>query len=102
ILVSESGEGIERLRIFARTEDGFRIAEADLRLRGQGDLFGSRQSGLPGFRWARLDLDLDLLLPARDAARRIVEADPDLSRHEAIREAVDRHYAERKLMYERG
>jgi ATP-dependent DNA helicase RecG len=102
ILVSEAGEAVERLRVVSRTEDGFRIAEADLRIRGQGDLFGARQSGLPGFRWAQLDLDLDLLLPARAAARRIVEGDPDLSDHEAIREAIERRYAERKEMYERG
>lgn len=102
ILISDRGEAAERLRIFARTEDGFRIAEADLRLRGQGDLFGARQSGLPAFRWANLEEDLDLLTAARDAARAIIAEDPDLVKHPDIREALERGYGERKEMYVRG
>jgi ATP-dependent DNA helicase RecG len=62
-----------------QTEDGFRIAEEDLRLRGEGEVLGTRQSGLPGFKLARLDLDGDLLAAARDDARLIVDRDPDLT-----------------------
>ena len=102
ILISAMGEAVERLRIFTRTEDGFHIAEADLRLRGQGDLFGARQSGLPAFRWASLETDLDLLNLARSAARRIVESDPELERHPLLAAALERSYAERRAMYERG
>ena len=50
------------------TEDGFRIAEEDLRLRGEGDVLGTRQSGMPGFRVARLEVHGKLLAPARDDA----------------------------------
>ena len=60
------------------TDDGFRIAEEDLRLRGEGEVLGTRQSGLPGFRLARLEVDGDLLAAARDDARLIVDSDPDL------------------------
>jgi ATP-dependent DNA helicase RecG len=60
------------------SEDGFRIAEEDLRLRGEGDLLGTRQSGMPGFRMARMEFHADLLATARDDARLILETDPGL------------------------
>ena len=68
-----------RLEMMRQTEDGFRIAEEDLHLRGEGEVLGTRQSGLPGFKLARLDLDGDLLAAARDDARLIVDRDPDLT-----------------------
>jgi ATP-dependent DNA helicase RecG len=68
-----------RLEILRSTEDGFVIAEEDLKLRGGGEVLGTRQSGLPGFRLARLDLHADLLATARDDARLILARDPDLS-----------------------
>lgn len=76
-----------RLSIMRETEDGFRIAEEDLKLRGEGDVLGARQSGMPGFRLARPELDGDLLLAARDDARLMVERDPELKteRGEALR-----------------
>jgi ATP-dependent DNA helicase RecG len=61
-----------------RTEDGFAIAEEDLRLRGEGEILGTRQSGTPGFKVARLDADADLLSAARDDARMVVDRDPEL------------------------
>ncbi len=67
-----------RLEIMRKTEDGFRIAEEDLRLRGPGELLGSRQSGLPELMLADLAAHADLLAPARDDAQRIVASDPDL------------------------
>jgi ATP-dependent DNA helicase RecG len=67
-----------RLEMMRETEDGFRIAEEDLRLRGEGEVLGTRQSGLAAFRLARLDSDGDLLEAARDDARMIVERDPAL------------------------
>ena len=102
IAVSEFGGGSERLRAFASTRDGFRIAEADLRIRGQGDLFGARQSGLPAFRWARLEDDLDLLTLARDAARELVNRDPELASVPALRDAVARSYADRMELFRTG
>lgn len=76
-----------RLKILRDTEDGFRIAEEDLKLRGEGELLGTRQSGTPGFRIARLDVHTDLLETARNDARYIIETDPELKseRGQAIR-----------------
>lgn len=76
-----------RLEMMRETEDGFRIAEEDLRLRGEGEMLGTRQSGLPGFKLARLESDGDLLAAARDDARLVVERDPDLTseRGQALR-----------------
>ena len=67
-----------RLKILRETEDGFRIAEEDLRLRGAGDLLGAAQSGFPVFRLADLAAHGDLLAAARDDAKLIVERDPEL------------------------
>lgn len=76
-----------RLAILRETEDGFRIAEEDLRLRGSGELLGTRQSGLPQTRLADLARHGDLLAMARDDAGLIINRDPDLEtpRGEALR-----------------
>jgi ATP-dependent DNA helicase RecG len=76
-----------RLEMMRETEDGFRIAEEDLRLRGEGEVLGTRQSGLPGFKLARLEYDGDLLAAARDDARLVVDRDPQLAgeRGQALR-----------------
>jgi ATP-dependent DNA helicase RecG len=68
-----------RLSILRETEDGFRIAEEDLRLRGAGEVLGTRQSGLPEFRLADLAVHADLMEIARDDARLALERDPNLS-----------------------
>jgi ATP-dependent DNA helicase RecG len=68
----------ERLNVMRQTEDGFIIAEEDLRLRGGGEVLGTRQSGLPGFRIASLPEHTDLLEAARDEARLKLARDPDL------------------------
>lgn len=68
----------ERLGVMRRTEDGFVIAEEDLRLRGGGEVLGTRQSGIPLFRIARLPEHEELLQAARDEARLILTRDPDL------------------------
>ena len=80
-----------RLETLRRTEDGFEIAEQDLKLRGAGEVLGTRQSGLPDFKLADLESHADLLAIARDDARMIVETDPDL--------ASDRGQALRTLLY---
>jgi len=69
----------ERLRVLRDTDDGFEIAEQDLRLRGAGDVLGTRQSGLPEFRLVDLDAHGELLAIARDDARLIVSRDPELT-----------------------
>ncbi|PYE86842.1 ATP-dependent DNA helicase RecG [Phyllobacterium leguminum] len=68
-----------RLQVMRETEDGFRIAEEDLKLRGEGELLGTRQSGTPGFRLASIEAHGDLLEIARKDARLILERDPDLA-----------------------
>jgi ATP-dependent DNA helicase RecG len=68
----------ERLNVMRRTEDGFVIAEEDLRLRGGGEVLGTRQSGLPAFRIASLPEHQKLLEAARDQARLILSRDPEL------------------------
>ncbi|MER9899806.1 ATP-dependent DNA helicase RecG [Mesorhizobium sp. M0130] len=67
-----------RLSVMRETEDGFRIAEEDLKLRGEGELLGTRQSGTPGFQVARIEAHADLLEAARDDARLILSRDPEL------------------------
>jgi ATP-dependent DNA helicase RecG len=76
-----------RLNILRETEDGFRIAEEDLRLRGEGDVLGTRQSGLPGFHIARLEFHGKYLGAARDDAALILSRDANLEtpRGEALR-----------------
>ncbi len=76
-----------RLEMMRETEDGFRIAEEDLRLRGEGEVLGTRQSGLANFRLARPEADGDLIVAARDDAKLVVERDPGLKseRGQALR-----------------
>jgi len=76
-----------RIEILRETEDGFRIAEEDLRLRGEGDVLGTRQSGLPGFRVARIETHGPLLEPARKDAQLVLARDPTLTseRGQALR-----------------
>jgi ATP-dependent DNA helicase RecG len=68
-----------RLAIMRETDDGFRIAEEDLKLRGEGDVLGVRQSGMPGFRIARLEVHGKYLTGARDDAALVLARDPKLS-----------------------
>ncbi len=74
----------ERLAALAEHDDGFRLAEIDLRLRGEGELTGVRQSGAAAFRFARMPEDVELLERARAAAREIVDADPELAAPELV------------------
>jgi ATP-dependent DNA helicase RecG len=80
-----------RLAIMRETEDGFRIAEEDLRLRGEGDVLGTRQSGMPGFRVAQAGVHRDLMAAARDDAALMLARDPGL--------AGERGQALRQLLY---
>jgi ATP-dependent DNA helicase RecG len=76
-----------RLKVIRETTDGFRIAEEDLKLRGEGDVLGVRQSGLPGYRIARSDVHGQLITQARDEALRIMKDNPKLkgARGDALR-----------------
>ncbi len=79
-----------RLAIMRETEDGFRIAEEDLKLRGEGDVLGTRQSGMPGFRIARVAVHGKLIEAARDDASLMLARDPALTspRGEALRQLL--------------
>jgi ATP-dependent DNA helicase RecG len=89
----EERQAATRLETMVETNDGFRIAEADLRLRGPGEFLGTRQSGLPAFRIADLLEDGEILKAARNAAFALIEADPELRLpgNNALRE----HFRER-------
>ena len=89
-------DSLARLRTLASTTDGFRIAEEDLKLRGPGDFFGSRQHGLPQLALADLSGDLRLLQEAQAAARSLLQSDPGLSRPEnrPVLERVRRLFAD--------
>lgn len=91
VLVSDSdGEDVRRrLKIMTRTNDGFKISEEDLRLRGPGDFFGSRQHGLPELHMAELGADAQLMQQAQDEANALLAADPELENHPALRERVE-------------
>ena len=67
-----------RLSVMRETEDGFLISEEDLKLRGEGEVLGTRQSGTPGFQVARIEFHADLLETARDDARLLLSRDPEL------------------------
>lgn len=84
ILVSDAKgeEARARLHAMTHTSDGFKIAEEDLRLRGPGDFFGSRQHGLPELHIADLGADMNVLKAAQDAAKRLLDSDPRLERPE--------------------
>jgi ATP-dependent DNA helicase RecG len=103
ILIAEPGEGaLERLKVFRDTSDGFEIARADLRIRGQGDLFGSQQHGRDlVLRFADLMTDEDLLVDAQRSAREVIAADPDLEHPDHIRLAGLLHtrYRDRLSMF---
>ncbi|MGQ0792752.1 MAG: ATP-dependent DNA helicase RecG [Deltaproteobacteria bacterium] len=73
-----------RLSMMEKTTDGFRIAEADLTIRGPGDFLGTKQSGLPEFRFANLIRDVRILSEARDEAFKVVEGDPTLSQYPTL------------------
>ena len=94
VLISDAqGEAAkQRLETLCQTNDGFAIADADLRLRGPGDFFGKRQHGLPQLQIADLLQDMETLNEARDAAKRVIAGDPLLQKeeHRPLRDAVTR------------
>ena len=90
ILISDNtGEdNKQRLAVMTKTNNGFEIAEEDLKLRGPGDFFGSRQHGLPSLRAADLTCDMELMHEARAAAEQLIAADPALTEHPALRNRI--------------
>ncbi len=99
ILIDETKEqdpddAHERLEAFAGSTDGFELAELDFQLRGPGDLFGTRQHGLPPLRIANLLRDRNILTKARHDAKKLVDSDPGLKHvnHERLRQQMIHRY----------
>ncbi len=88
---TERRAAIRRLEAMVSTNDGFKISEIDLQLRGPGDIVGTRQSGLPEFRHANLMTDGALIAEAREAAFALIDVDPDLQlpEHAGLREVLE-------------
>jgi ATP-dependent DNA helicase RecG len=76
----KTDEGRARIKVMTKTQNGFEIAEHDLNLRGPGEFYGTRQSGMPDFRLANIIRDVDVIQQARDAAFELVRSDPHLER----------------------
>ncbi len=89
-----SASALDRLEVLCQTRDGFKVADEDLRRRGPGEFLGRRQSGLPVFRAAHLLADAALLEVAREEARKLIESDPDLSGHPAIKSELRRRWGQ--------
>jgi ATP-dependent DNA helicase RecG len=96
LLISDAinDDAVARLRAMTKTNDGFEIAEMDLKLRGPGQFFGTRQHGLPEFKLADLTSEISLLAAARDDATKMLDADPNLARpeHKALRAALTKQF----------
>lgn len=94
-----SEETRTRVEFMEKTNDGFKVAEFDLEIRGPGEFMGSKQSGLPGFKMANLVRDFDLLKLARDDAFEILRIDPKLqkSEHRSLREELLKSYGPQAL-----
>jgi ATP-dependent DNA helicase RecG len=94
---AKSQEAQERLEALCQSQDGFAIAEADLRLRGPGEFYGTRQHGLPDFKIANLIRDLPILEEARQAAFQLVQRDPHLAlpEHKTLRDLLAQKFGKR-------
>ncbi|HYP40048.1 MAG TPA: ATP-dependent DNA helicase RecG [Chloroflexia bacterium] len=96
VLLAEDAKGVafERMQIIQDTHDGFRLAEEDLKIRGPGEFFGTRQSGMPDLRMAKLS-DVATLTLAREQARALFARDPDLAEpeHAALKDMLERFWS---------
>ena len=92
---SDNEDTRRRLKVLTETNDGFRISEEDLKLRGPGDFFGQRQHGLPTLKAADLSCDMRLLDEAQSAARELLQRDPSLTgpAHAPLHRRIDRLFA---------
>ncbi|ADY73909.1 ATP-dependent DNA helicase RecG [Desulfurobacterium thermolithotrophum DSM 11699] len=92
---SISEDSIKRLRVLESTNDGFKIAEADLQFRGPGEIFGTRQSGLGDFKIADLRRDFEILKIAREEAQKLVERNPELEGLNDLKELMRFRFGEK-------
>lgn len=98
-----SNEATQRLEAMVRTNDGFEISETDLKIRGAGDFFGTRQHGMPDLKIADITQDTEILEEAREAAFSLVERDPHLraDAHQRLRRRYEATYASEGLGFAR-
>jgi len=89
LLIADSSSALsdQRLQAIVNTQDGFKLAEIDLEIRGPGEFFGTRQSGDPELKLVNLR-DRDLLEMAREQAERLLDSDPELANHPLLAERV--------------
>ena len=99
---TRAGDAGARLEVMAETTDGFKVAEADMEIRGPGEIFGTRQAGLPRLRYADLIRDADILREARKEAFDLLEQDPRLERpeHAVTRSVLEARWSEARLFGE--
>ena len=94
--------GCQRLEVMCATQDGFKIAEEDLKIRGAGDFLGTRQSGLPELRVANLLRDYKILQIARREAFRWIDKDPKLLLHPPLKTSLLKHWGEKLALADVG
>jgi len=97
-----SREGVQRMKVMCKTNDGFKIAEEDLKLRGPGEFFGTRQWGMLNLRIADLVRDSKMLFLARREAFQLVEDDPPLRNYPELREDIGRRFTTRLQLVKVG
>ena len=89
---SKATEAMQRMKVLEQSQDGFFIAEMDMRLRGPGQVLGTRQSGLPDFALASLVEDQEVLELAREAAQMVIDSDESLDEWPVVRDELERRY----------
>ncbi len=92
---TENEETVQRVKVMETTADGFKISEADFELRGPGEFFGEKQSGMPDLKLAHLIYDRDLLLAARDDAFKLLSRDPCLSDNRELRDLMNEKFKDK-------
>lgn len=98
--ISMDSDAFKRLQILCQTNDGFKIAEEDLKLRGPGEFLGTKQSGYLEFRKADIVRDYQILLWAREDAFKLIESDPELKNYPILKEELMRRWEERLKLSE--
>lgn len=102
VINGKYSEAFEKLNFFASTNNGFEIAEYDLKLRGPGEFLGVKQHGLPEFKVANLSKDFDILLASREDAQKILEIDPELEHHGSLLSKIQELYGGKVNLIEVG
>ncbi len=97
-----SDEAWRRLQVMVRHSDGFKVAEEDFNIRGPGEFFGTRQSGMPDLKTANLLRDVKLLKFARNEAFRLIGSDPSMSRTPSLRAMIERFWKDKIEIFRTG